>query len=283
MFSWIISNTLEGKQIHYLGKNGKKETKGMKGKGIVFSSIVLILTCMMIGCGDSKLPVLTSVSPSEGFVIGGDKITLTGSGFLRKNENEKIVVKVGGQYATDINIMSDREMTAVTPAGPSGLTEVEINILKRDKKHPDNAQEFAYILSDPPPPPPPLKPEIIIEMIGEQKVDSGEEIVVSKPMPIRVKGSFKNFDGYYISLIQTGEGEISEYHVMPKPMIDSANKRFVGKVWFGEDDKDGPGKDFQLVAIATKEEIPRTGDDTVIKSLPTHFAESNTVAVRRNK
>jgi hypothetical protein len=57
------------------------------------------------------IPVVTSVSPNSGSVLGGTAVTLTGSGFSGVTS-----VTFGGVPATALNVLSDTQLTCVTPA-----------------------------------------------------------------------------------------------------------------------------------------------------------------------
>lgn len=60
-------------------------------------------------------PELTAVAPSEGLIVGGTPITLTGSGFV-----VGATVTIGGQPARNVAVTSPTTITAVTPPGVPG-------------------------------------------------------------------------------------------------------------------------------------------------------------------
>ncbi|TAK77873.1 MAG: cell surface receptor IPT/TIG domain-containing protein [Dehalococcoidia bacterium] len=60
-------------------------------------------------------PQLASVAPSEGLLVGGTPITLTGSGFVVGAS-----VTIGGQPARNVIVTSPTTITAVTPPGVPG-------------------------------------------------------------------------------------------------------------------------------------------------------------------
>jgi formylglycine-generating enzyme required for sulfatase activity len=66
-------------------------------------------------------PALTSVAPSTGLTSGGTAITLTGS-----NLTGAVSVTVGGAFATDVTVVNETTVTAVTPAGSAGAQSVGI-------------------------------------------------------------------------------------------------------------------------------------------------------------
>src|SRR5207302_728775 len=57
-------------------------------------------------------PTVTSVTPSKGPTAGGTSVTLKGSGFLSPAS-----VSIGGAAATAVEVLSEGEIKAVTPAG----------------------------------------------------------------------------------------------------------------------------------------------------------------------
>ena len=62
-------------------------------------------------------PTVASVTPGQGGADGGDTVTVTGTGFSDANE-----VKFGTADAEAFSVVSDTQLTAVTPAGIVGTT-----------------------------------------------------------------------------------------------------------------------------------------------------------------
>ncbi|MDP7000117.1 MAG: SUMF1/EgtB/PvdO family nonheme iron enzyme, partial [Candidatus Poribacteria bacterium] len=71
--------------------------------------------------GDFTLLPLDNPSPSEGPEGGGTVITMNGSGFAAG-----ATVSVGGNEASEVNVVSATQMTAVTPAGTAGAVDVVV-------------------------------------------------------------------------------------------------------------------------------------------------------------
>lgn len=69
------------------------------------------------------LPQITGVSPISGPSTGGTAITITGTDFFPYS-----TVLIGGAPATDVVVVSPTKITAVTPAGFPGPTEVKVNL-----------------------------------------------------------------------------------------------------------------------------------------------------------
>jgi hypothetical protein len=65
--------------------------------------------------------VLTSMTPAEGLVAGGTVVTLTGSGFTDATD-----VTFDGVSATDVAVVSDTEITAVSPAHVAATVDVMV-------------------------------------------------------------------------------------------------------------------------------------------------------------
>jgi hypothetical protein len=61
-------------------------------------------------------PTVTSVSPAKVDYKGGDTITLTGTGFRDLDAGTNLVF-VGGAAATDVQVVSDSQLTASAPPG----------------------------------------------------------------------------------------------------------------------------------------------------------------------
>jgi hypothetical protein len=65
-------------------------------------------------------PVVTGISPAHGMQAGGTVVTITGSGL-----GEATGVDFGSQAATQFTVLSDTEVTAVSPAG-TGIVPVSV-------------------------------------------------------------------------------------------------------------------------------------------------------------
>lgn len=66
-------------------------------------------------------PTADSIDPANGPEAGGTTVTLTGTGF-----DDSTTVTVGGEAATDVTVVSDTEVTFVTPAGTAGTADVVV-------------------------------------------------------------------------------------------------------------------------------------------------------------
>ncbi len=66
-------------------------------------------------------PVISSVSPNQGYSNGGTAIIITGSGFLNG-----ATLTIGGVAASNVNVVSANTITATTPAGTVGLADIVV-------------------------------------------------------------------------------------------------------------------------------------------------------------
>jgi outer membrane protein OmpA-like peptidoglycan-associated protein len=66
-------------------------------------------------------PTVTSVSPNTGIDTGGSTVTITGTGFLGT-----ISVAFGGVLATGLSVISNTQISVVTPANTVGPTTVSV-------------------------------------------------------------------------------------------------------------------------------------------------------------
>jgi hypothetical protein len=94
------------------------------------------------GCdGCKKEPLVSSISPDRGSEKGGDTVTITGDKF-----KDGATVSIGGNPATNVNVMSQTEITAVTPPGTAGTT-VGIEVRNEGVEEPGTL-ENAYTYLD---------------------------------------------------------------------------------------------------------------------------------------
>jgi hypothetical protein len=67
------------------------------------------------------VPVVSGVSPSVGPLAGGTSVTISGSGFTGAT-----AVDFGGVPAASFSVVSDSEVTAVSPAQSAGPVDVTV-------------------------------------------------------------------------------------------------------------------------------------------------------------
>ena len=68
------------------------------------------------------VPTISSVVPTSGGVAGGEAVTVTGSGFTGATS-----VEFGPAAAESFIVVSDTEITAVTPAFTAGAVEISVS------------------------------------------------------------------------------------------------------------------------------------------------------------
>lgn len=91
---------------------------------------------------------VTGVSPTSGYDIGGDTITITGTGFVAANFMN---VVVGGYPATDLLLVNATTLTAKTPAHALGT--VDVIVVKSDAGSPGATLADAFTYTPAPPQP----------------------------------------------------------------------------------------------------------------------------------
>ncbi|NBW73363.1 MAG: hypothetical protein EBR26_03005, partial [Microbacteriaceae bacterium] len=70
-----------------------------------------------------KAPIINSVKPNSGVVLGGTNVTIYGDGF---GFSGTPVVKFGGKLATNVVRVDNNTITARTPSGAKGFAAVEV-------------------------------------------------------------------------------------------------------------------------------------------------------------
>jgi IPT/TIG domain len=89
--------------------------------------------------GGAPPPAISVLKPPSGKVAGGDKVTITGSGFTGTTS-----VKFGPTLATNFQVDSDGQITATTPPGTAGTVSVTVTT----KAGSVTGGEFTYITTD---------------------------------------------------------------------------------------------------------------------------------------
>jgi hypothetical protein len=76
------------------------------------------------GGADAAVPVISAIVPDWGPLAGGTEVTITGSGF---SAGGTPTVTFGDNDGTDVNVVSDTELTVVTPNGPHAQVDVTVS------------------------------------------------------------------------------------------------------------------------------------------------------------
>jgi hypothetical protein len=102
------------------GTNGQGPlVTDLDGDGIVNGADLAVI----LGGWGPCAPVITSILPNTGPVVGGTTITITGNYF-----SGTATVTLGGVPATNVQVMNATTITAVTPANPSGGVDVVVAV-----------------------------------------------------------------------------------------------------------------------------------------------------------
>ena len=88
------------------------------GDGVVNGEDLAIL---LSGWGEVCPGTVTSVTPLQGWILGGTQITINGT-----NLGGTLAVEVGGVACTSLQVLSSTLVKAVTPAGKSGAVAITI-------------------------------------------------------------------------------------------------------------------------------------------------------------
>ena len=68
-------------------------------------------------------PTITSIFPTTGSPVGGNKIIINGKDFLKKG---RTTVGIGGLPCTSVKVISSTQITCVVPKGTTGAADVEV-------------------------------------------------------------------------------------------------------------------------------------------------------------
>ena len=99
------------------------------------------------------VPAVNELTPSSGPVAGGTSVTVTGTGF-----SGATAVSFGTRAATSFHVVSDDQITAVSPAGSAGMVDVTI-VAPGGSSTPSGAQ-FTYVAPPAPTPTPASDPAV---------------------------------------------------------------------------------------------------------------------------
>lgn len=86
-------------------------------------------------------PTITKIEPDVGPEDGGTEVTITGTGFAAGT-----TVMFGDEPATDVNVVSDKALTADTPAGEKGA--VDVTVVNADGQKVSLTKGFTYLAGD---------------------------------------------------------------------------------------------------------------------------------------
>ena len=85
-------------------------------------------------------PTVSGVSPAQGPIAGGTTVAISGTDFTNAS-----AVYFGSSHATSVTHLSDTQLTAVAPAGPSGGGAVNVTVVTPSGTSPTSANDqFVY-------------------------------------------------------------------------------------------------------------------------------------------
>lgn len=80
-----------------------------------------VIACLLFCSPIFADPVITSISPTNGTITGGDVVTITGSGFTAAT-----AVDFGFRPATSYIVITDNTISAVAPSGTAGNVDISV-------------------------------------------------------------------------------------------------------------------------------------------------------------
>ena len=109
------------------------------GGGASVSAVLIVAS----GPPTPGAPVVTSISPTSGPVVGGTTVTITGSGFTGAS---KVLF---GTATSTFTVNSDTQITAVSPGGSGGIVHVTVTT-PGGTTTTSNADQFTYLAAPAP-------------------------------------------------------------------------------------------------------------------------------------
>jgi len=124
-------------------------SKSIKAIMLVVALVASLLTAIATPtAANAQALTLTSVTPSTGSTLGGDTISLTGTGFLTSSFS----VYVGGSLCQNLQVSDSSNLTCVTPPHAAGTVMVRVQIFMGPIS--DLANAFTFSESQSPAPTP---------------------------------------------------------------------------------------------------------------------------------
>jgi hypothetical protein len=123
------------------------------------AGIVTSDTSTFLGLGNDDGPShqggpvqVTGITPNSGPAAGGTPITITGLGFT----GTEFVTFANGEQATNVVVVNDSTITAVTPSAPPGFTQSYVYVTSPSgtSQPVQTVDQFFWAAAPPPPPPP---------------------------------------------------------------------------------------------------------------------------------
>jgi hypothetical protein len=138
-----------------------------------------------------NLPEITGISPNQGGLAGGDTVTITGVRFTGLRS-----VAFGTNGAQSFNLLSDTEITAVSPAGV-GAVDVTVTTARGTSDTTD-ADEFTY----PPMPAPNMDPQLapFVTQWGADPAFAGADMPAGvSPIPVNFPNQAQSISAAFLT------------------------------------------------------------------------------------
>ena len=91
---------------------------------VVISLVVLYFIVSFLVGRSEKPPTIEGIDPWTASASGGTKITINGTGF---HADPAPIVTIGGNPASDVEVISKTSIMATIPAGVAGLTDIVVH------------------------------------------------------------------------------------------------------------------------------------------------------------
>ena len=117
-----MTTTSQARDKAHTGSRCRRWTTAPLAALVAMASLVGVLAGpLALPAAAAGAPAVTGVSPLAGPVVGGTKVTITGSGFTGAS-----AVAFGSTPASAFTVNSDTRITATAPAGASTTVQVKV-------------------------------------------------------------------------------------------------------------------------------------------------------------
>ncbi len=120
---------------------------------------------MTVSAAAIQAPAIASIAPNTGFTVGGQLVTISGTGF----DMAGVTATIGGAPLTSITVVSPYEITGLTPAGTAGPADVAVTNIASGLSAAPLVGGFTYQANNPP----------VLAAIGPQTVAEGGNLNIS--------------------------------------------------------------------------------------------------------
>jgi hypothetical protein len=120
--------TVDGASVGFTVESDTEITVAMPNRGVSAAPLAVEIVTddwsrTLTGADGVNYLALTAPSPAKGASLGGDLVTISGSGF---SFGGSPTVTVDGNAASDVTVVNDGTLTFKTPAGSLGVVDVAI-------------------------------------------------------------------------------------------------------------------------------------------------------------